>query len=212
MIPTSPGWQSAPPARGGALGRWWPPLALALGTALLQGVPSALRAQLSYDRVAVLEGQGWRLFTAHLVHLGWVHWAMNMAALLIVWAWLDGRLLRPCLGAVILVSAAAVGLGLLWLAPAVGGYVGLSGVLHGIFAAAGVWTLHGRPLAGLGLLGLLALKLAGEQVLGGSAVSEGAIGAPVIVEAHLYGALGGALAAGLCAVRTRAGWVTGPSD
>ena len=33
-----------------------------------------------YEREAVLDGELWRLVTGHLVHLGWSHTVLNLAA------------------------------------------------------------------------------------------------------------------------------------
>ena len=38
-----------------------------------------LRMLLQYDRAALAAGEWWRLVTAHLVHLGWDHLALNVA-------------------------------------------------------------------------------------------------------------------------------------
>ncbi len=194
------------------LGLLWPALLPAGITGLIQLAPAALRSTLAYRRTEVLEGELWRLFTAHLVHGGWGHWAMNALAWGVLWLLFAERLARPCLGGVLAVSALCVGLGLLWLVPQVSGYVGLSGVLHGVFAAAALWTWSDRPWLGAGLLGGLAGKLGWEQLAGASAASEALAGIPVIVDAHGFGALGGALAVGLCAA---GGWwrrrLTAPS-
>ena len=44
------------------------------------------RALLSYDREALAAGQWWRLLTAHLVHLGLEHAALNSLGLVLMWA------------------------------------------------------------------------------------------------------------------------------
>jgi hypothetical protein len=76
-------------------------------------------------------------------------------------------------------------------------YVGLSGVLHGALAAGVVawWRHETRPLA-LALTLVLVGKLAWEQWHGALPLSGDM---PVIVDAHLYGAVGGFLGAlGVC--------------
>jgi len=37
-----------------------------------------------FNRELVEQGEVWRLFTGHIVHLNWSHWALNMAGLAIV--------------------------------------------------------------------------------------------------------------------------------
>ena len=47
------------------------------------------------------------------------------------------------------------------------------------------------------LLGGLLIKLIYEQYTGSLAVSESIVGGPIVTDAHLWGALGGLLAAGV---------------
>jgi len=133
---------------------------------------------LRYDRGAILGGQVWRLFTCHVVHLGWAHLALNVAALLALGFLFGKDVRRP---AVWIAAACAVSLGILLLRPRIEYYVGLSGVLHGLFAAAAVR----RPWLFLPL----ALKLGYEQAFGPLT------GGNVLVDAHLFGAVGGFAAA-----------------
>jgi rhomboid family GlyGly-CTERM serine protease len=178
-------------------------LALLLPLALLAALAGAPgRLLLRYEPAAVLHGQLWRLFTAHLAHLGWAHLALNAAGLVLV-ALLFGPCWRPAAWWLfVLASALGVSLGLLVASPNVSWYVGLSGVAHGLFAAgaAGAW----RERRGSVVLALLALvaKLAWEQA-GGRAAQAAWIGGATIVDAHLYGALAGLAAALLMAARRR---------
>jgi rhomboid family GlyGly-CTERM serine protease len=163
-------------------------LALALG-----GEPA--RNWASYDRVAVENGQAWRLLTAHLVHLGWGHLWPNLLALLLIGGLLE-EFLKPVEWlAASFVTAVAIGVGLLVLDPAIQWYVGLSGVLHGLVACGAVtMLLAGHVRLGAVLVVGLALKLAWEQVYGGIPLTAASVGGPVVVAAHLYGAVSGALA------------------
>jgi rhomboid family GlyGly-CTERM serine protease len=71
-------------------------------------------------------------------------------------------------------------------------YVGSSGVLHGVLAA-GTWAhLRRREADGWVLALLLVGKLVYEQTLGALPLTSGGA---VIVDAHLYGAAAGAVAA-----------------
>lgn len=152
---------------------------------------------LRYDRAAIFAGQAWRLVTGSLVHLGAVHLGVNMLGLALI-AILFARTLQIFEWLMATLAAlAAVGFGLLAFAPGIALYVGLSGALHGMFAA-GAILARGLPpwLRALYLAGLVA-KLVWEQLIGALSVSAGLIGANVAVEAHLYGAIGGAAAAGL---------------
>jgi len=104
---------------------------------------------------------------------------------------------------ILLASVVAIDVGFVFYEPQLQWYVGLSGVLHGALAAGAVawWRQETKPLA-LALSLVLVAKLAWEQLHGALPFSGDM---PVIVDAHLYGALGG-LAAGLCICLLWQGW------
>jgi rhomboid family GlyGly-CTERM serine protease len=147
-----------------------------------------------YERVALENGEYWRLVTAHLVHLGFGHLWPNVAALAILGLLFEDVFRNGDWLRVAAVSAAAIDLCLYLYQPGVLWYVGLSGVLHGIVAAGAVALMSRRRALGAALaLGLVA-KLAFEQVFGAVPFTAESVGGPVVVSAHLYGAIGGALA------------------
>ena len=82
---------------------------------------------------------------------------------------------------------------LLWQ-PELKWYVGLSGALHGMFAAGAVVALAAGDRAALLLAVALVVKLAWEGIAGPMPGSGEWVGARVVTEAHLYGALAGAAA------------------
>ena len=148
---------------------------------------------LRYQRQEVLQGEWWRLLTAHLVHGSLRHLVLNIAGLYLVASLLRKDFSRSEWMAVVAAVCTAIGSGFIWLNPDLQWYVGLSGVLHGCLAAgAVVWWRSERPLLAAALTALLLVKLSWEQ-LHGALPLAGAL--PVIVDAHLYGAIGGALAA-----------------
>jgi rhomboid family GlyGly-CTERM serine protease len=151
------------------------------------------RALFRYDRAALAAGQWWRLLTAHVVHLDLEHAALNSLGLVLMWA-LFARDYRPGQWALILLSAiTAIDAGL-WLRDStVTWYVGSSGVLHGVMAAGTLAHLRRRDLDGWLLAAFIIVKVAYEQHTG--ALPFAASGAGVIVDAHLFGALGGLLTA-----------------
>lgn len=172
---------------------WMPPLGLILLCAglWLAGDPAYRLFAFERSRI-VADAEAWRLASAHFLHLGFAHLAMNAAAVLLVWA-LVGRAFGPrrwC-GSIALI-AVGTGLGILLFVPAVTGYVGLSGVLHGVLAAGAIARLPEHRIESAVLLGALALKLAFEFVAGPSPFSESLIGGRVIYQAHAIGALCGA--------------------
>lgn len=146
---------------------------------------------LRYDRDEILAGEIWRVFTGNFLHLGWTHLALNLAGLALIWAFF-GPLFdtREWLG-IIVVTALGTGLGLLWLNPELGAYVGLSGALHGYFTAGCVTEIRLKRREGYWLLGAVAAKLAWEQWHGAMPGTAALAGGEVIVDAHLYGAIVG---------------------
>ncbi|WP_085314428.1 rhombosortase [Derxia lacustris] len=167
---------------------------------------------LRYTRNEVLHGAWWELLTASWVHLGWLHLALNLAGLALV-LMMFARVVRPWRQLSVLAACGFLACVLmLALAPRVGWYSGLSGALHGLFAANAVillrlpdpalrrtaitaptahvfehW-LHG-PGFGWVLLGGLALKVGVDMALRSPAPSW--IGGPVEPIAHATGALAG---------------------
>lgn len=171
------------------------PAALAAVVLLTSLGGEALRLAWRYERGAVLAGEWWRLATGHLVHLGWGHALLNLAGTALAAALFAGRLDGRGWSLAAAAAAAAIGAGFLLLEPDLTWYVGLSGVLHGVFVAGALALLLARQAEGALLLVLLAVKLVWEQFYGALPLSEGSAGGPVVVDAHLYGAIGGLLAA-----------------
>lgn len=175
----------------------WQRTALALTIALIsitaQFVGDGATALLRFDRHLILAGEGWRLLTGNLAHLGWNHLLLNVAGLALI-GWLVGAALSPVRWLVVfVVSSLCVTAGLLLWNPELRWYVGLSGTLHGLLLAgllAGVDEAD--RIQWLLLAGIFA-KLGWEQGWGPSASTETLVGGNVIVDAHLYGAVGGAV-------------------
>jgi rhomboid family GlyGly-CTERM serine protease len=152
----------------------------------------AARKALRYERSGLAAGEWWRLATGHFVHLSLAHAALNALGLVLLWM-LFARDYSPRAWLLILVSAmAAIDFGL-WVGDStVLWYVGSSGALHGVLAAGTLAHLRRREPDGWILAALLVGKLAYEQSVGALPFLRGAA---VVVDAHLYGALGGLLAA-----------------
>ncbi len=151
------------------------------------------RTLLRYDRAGLAAGQWWRLLTAHIVHLDLEHAALNSLGLVLMWA-LFARDYSPRRWILIaLVTIGAIDAGL-WLRDStVAWYVGSSGALHGVMAAGTLAHLRRRDLDGWILGAFIIMKLSFEQSSGALPFADS--GASVVVDAHLYGAIGGALAA-----------------
>jgi len=150
-----------------------------------------------FDRALIDSGYYWLLFSGHIVHLNWSHWMLNMGGLAVVAFFFSpyGNIRQWLF--VIFLSALFVGLGLYWLNLDLVTYVGLSGVLHGLFIYGAVHETRRYPASGYALLVLLIGKLIWEYFYGALPGSEELTSGHVITDAHLYGAIGGAAAAGL---------------
>lgn len=150
------------------------------------------RDLLRYDRAGLMAGQWWRLLTGHIVHLGFEHAALNCLGLILMWA-LFARDYKPAQWVIIaLASMAAIDAGL-WLRDSTTAwYVGSSGALHGVMTAGTLAHLRRRDLDGWLLAAFIIVKLTYEQSAGALPFAEGE---GVVVDAHFYGALGGAAVA-----------------
>lgn len=173
---------------------WLLPAILAvLALAVALAGDDAIRL-LRYERTAILHGQWWRLITGHLPHLGWSHLVLNVAGLALIW-WLVGRALRPLVWLGVLgVTALLTSLALLAFMPALDWYVGLSGVLHGLIVAGALAAWRAGQRDALLLVALIAVKVIWEQLTGPMPGAEATAGGPIVVDAHAYGAMAGALA------------------
>jgi rhomboid family GlyGly-CTERM serine protease len=154
-----------------------------------------------FDRTLIAQGEVWLLFSGHFVHLNWTHWALNMAGLgIVAFFFSPYASLRQWL-AVIFCAALFSGLGMYWRDPELQTYVGLSGVLHGLFIFGALREIRHYPVSGYVLLALLLGKLIWEASYGPLPGSEALTRGRVATDAHLYGALGGGVAALLLSAR-----------
>ena len=163
-----------------------------LGACALLALPELggepVRAALSYSRPALAQGEWWRLLTAHFVHMDPGHALLNSLGVILMWA-LFARDYSPLRWlAIYLFSGLTITTGLWFLDPDVDWYVGASGALHGVMTAGTLAHLRRRDLDGWILAVFIVGKLAYEQFAGSMPFSgEG----PTVVDAHLYGAIGG---------------------
>ena len=170
----------------------WALLAACALLLLLTGAGEPARTWLRYDRTALGSGELWRLVTAHLVHLDLHHALLNCLGLLLLWA-LFARDYAPRQWLLITLGSVAVIDAGLWLWDStLRWYVGSSGALHGLMAAGTLAHLRRRERDGWLLAVLLAGKLAWEQGVGALPLSGSD---PVVVDAHLFGVVGGLAAA-----------------
>ena len=137
--------------------------------------------------------QPWTLWTGPLLHFLGAHLAGNALALAAL-AVLGAALHAPRADALALLLAWPLGTLALTLWPAVGGFYGLSGLVHAAAAIVALRALADPQLRWLGLLvgGGLMIKLALERGWAVPVAFDSAWGFNVVFAAHLAGASVGA--------------------
>jgi rhomboid family GlyGly-CTERM serine protease len=176
------------------MAHWKFPLAIAAicGVIALMGEDS--RYLLQYARADIAAGEFWRLASGHFVHLGHQHLLLNLLGLLLVWLLVGRAYNTRSWLLVTLICLLVMDAGFWLFDPELRWYVGLSGLLHGLLLAGALGSFRQLPAESLAILALMTAKLIYEQFSGPLPGSEAVAGGTVIVNAHLYGALGGMLA------------------
>lgn len=158
---------------------------------------------LVYQRAAITHGEWWRLLTGHFFHTNNYHLLLNLAALTLLWA-LHGHFYSITNYTLLFVcSAITCSVGLYYYTPELQQYVGLSGVLHGIFIWGAIMDIKQGDKTGYLLFIGVWLKIAHEQFYGASVEVANLIGANVAVDAHLWGAIGGLIFSGLYLIKNK---------
>lgn len=177
------------------------PLFLAVLCIALQYM--GLDEAMDYQRSLIAKGHWWLLLSGNFVHLGASHLWMNMAGLALVAALVWPHYTAQQWSMVILLASVTVGVGLWLFNPEVERYVGFSGTLHGLIIAGTLADLRVYPRSAGILLVLVVGKLFWEQLTGALPGSESIAGGEVLVDAHLYGAIGGAVIGAWLVLRNR---------
>jgi rhomboid family GlyGly-CTERM serine protease len=146
-----------------------------------------------YHRQLISQGEFWRIFTGHFFHTNGYHLLLNIAALILLWA-LHGQFYTLKNYSFLFITSAVVcSAGLYFLSPDIRQYVGLSGVLHGVFVFGAMMDIRQQDKTGYLLFLGVWLKIAHEQFYGASKDVSTLIDASVAIDAHLWGAVGGLL-------------------
>ncbi len=137
----------------------------------------------------------WRWWTAHWVHVGWIHYLLNMIAFACL-PFIFPHVKTRYLVALLLLLPPLVSLTFYYFYPNIEAYAGLSGVLHGLYIGVSIYFLKFQKERKFALLviALAGAKIAWENLFGSLETSQ-LIGSPVLVEAHLLGSIWGAVLA-----------------
>lgn len=166
-------------------------LSLIVVCALLQWAD--LIVALRYDRSLIVGGDWYRLISANFIHLNTMHLLMNILGIALVLVFFATHFKTSQWLILLVFSSLFVSIGLFWLNPGVHRYVGLSGVLHGLFIAGAIIEVRRFPISGWLLFAAIVGKLIWEQTNGAMPGSESMIKGHVLVDSHLYGAISGLL-------------------
>lgn len=174
--------------------RMLPCLLLAGLMLLLTACETSLFPLLNLYADRVQEGEIWRLFTANLVHFGWIHTLINLAALVLSFLAFFSDMSPTRWLTLVLWCCLGVGVGIAVWHPEYAPYAGFSGALHGLVVAGLLQTTGFPAWLRLGALALVAAKLLHEHSPAYEATDlQQLIPAAVAVESHAYGALAGAI-------------------
>jgi rhomboid family GlyGly-CTERM serine protease len=150
-----------------------------------------LSETLVYQRGLIAQGEVWRLITGHFLHTNGYHLSMNLAALILL-CLLHGKFYNiKNYSLLFLFSTLFCSAALYIFDPKLIQYVGLSGVLHGIFVWGALMDILKQDKTGYLLLCGVIVKIIHEQLYGASTDLMSLIDANVAISAHLWGAIAG---------------------
>ncbi len=172
-----------------------PAVLCAAALAGIAGMQDGVAAWLEYDRLAIAEGELWRLWTGHLVHFTVGQAAWDGLAFLVPALWLLGRGARNAVAAALLLAAPAVSLTLFLQVPDMAVYRGVSAlaVALWVFALAHAWRAYPALRLSLCFAALLLLAKLAAEPFGGFAVADLPEGVAVAWQAHWAGVALGTL-------------------
>lgn len=153
-----------------------------------------LGGELAFNRSRMLDGEFWRFFTGHFVHLGWFHLALNAIAAYLIYDIFEHPLRKWRLPVFLLVSSGLVSIGLLLFYSTTRTYVGLSGVLHGLLILGAINSRSFPSWIRFTVFAVVTGKVLWEQSpYYNESNMVRLIGGPVAEQAHLLGYCSGLL-------------------
>jgi rhomboid family GlyGly-CTERM serine protease len=146
-----------------------------------------------YDRLAIAQGEWWRLISGHWVHSDLEHAVWDIGALSVLGLLFESRL-KGDLFSVLALGTLGIDLWLWFLQPSLHYYCGLSGILNGLLALGLLqwWRDERHPLIWMTGLGAV-LKIVWETATGGALLTSTVW--PSVPEVHGVGFICGLLLA-----------------
>lgn len=155
---------------------------------LIMVFSSSVQEIFRYESYTVSQGEIWRILTANLCHSNWSHWALNLAGF-----WLMDFFYRPVLSikhrVSLLLFCMLGSVTLLHLFMQLTWYVGLSGALHGYLIGGALLSWKQAKKLNALIIGVVVVKLFIESTWHINESTEKMIGANVVEESHLFGAI-----------------------
>jgi rhomboid family GlyGly-CTERM serine protease len=148
---------------------------------------------LAYDRHQLIDFQWWRLITGHFLHTNSTHLLLNTLGLTLLWALHGHYYPMPRYLIIFLLLCLGTSGSLYLFAPQMQWYVGLSGVLHGLFVIGAYFDIQNKLKSGWLMLIGVWLKVLHEQIYGASKDIAQLIAANVAIDAHLFGTITGSI-------------------
>ncbi|MBI1396056.1 MAG: rhombosortase [Betaproteobacteria bacterium] len=134
-------------------------ITLLIACGALAFAPDSVIESLSWDRLALMHGEVWRLWTGHVIHFSSTHAATDIFALAIVGAIAERELGSRAIRILLLAGAPLISLALVVTAPGLAEYRGASAIAALLGTAAGLQLWRRAPAARvlLGCITLLAI-------------------------------------------------------
>jgi len=163
-----------------------------LATSVLAYTLPGVASLLIFDRLAILNGEAWRVLSGHTVHFSSTHFVYDLLAFGLAGGVIEYKRYPGC-GVLYVVMAFSIGVSLLVFKPGMDYYGGLSGLACGAVVYLALFGLHGTPtlrLVSVMVLVLVVSKVAFELYTGQSVLlsnrQEPFISMPI---SHLVGVL-----------------------
>jgi rhomboid family GlyGly-CTERM serine protease len=181
------------PGRRGGLTPPWRTLLLTAAALVLFLWAGAAPELWVYDRLAISQGEWWRLISGHWVHSDLEHALWDIGALLVLGLLFESRLKLELFG-VLALGALGIDLWLWYVEPSLAYYCGLSGILNGLLALglARWWWQERHPLVWMTGAGAV-MKIVWETATGEALLTSTAW--PSVPEVHGVGFICGLLLA-----------------